>query len=64
VEEEAITAFVRDSGKGFDPQEVPADRGGIAESIRARMSRNEGRAEIISAPGEGTEVRLSLPRAM
>ncbi len=63
VEEHVITAFVRDSGKGFNPAEVPADRGGIAESIRARMERNGGHAEIISAPGEGTEVRLSLSRS-
>jgi signal transduction histidine kinase len=62
VEEDLITAFVRDSGKGFNPDDVPADRGGIAESIRARMERIGGHADIISAPGEGTEVRLSLSR--
>ena len=62
VEDEAITAFVRDSGKGFDPNEVPASSNGIAESIHSRMERNGGTAEIVSAPGEGTEVRLRLPR--
>lgn len=63
VEDEMITAFVRDSGKGFDPRAIPPDRGGIAESIRARMERIGGAAEILSAPGEGTEVRLSLVRS-
>jgi signal transduction histidine kinase len=62
VEDEAITAFVRDSGKGFDPNDVPANSNGIAESIRSRMERNGGTAEIVSAPGDGTEVRLRLPR--
>ena len=63
VEDEMITAFVRDSGKGFNPHEVPPDRGGIAESIKARMERIGGNSEIISAPGEGAEVRLSLARS-
>jgi signal transduction histidine kinase len=63
VEDEMITAFVRDSGKGFDPGAIPPDRGGIAESIRARMERIGGASEILSAPGEGTEVRLSLVRS-
>ncbi|MGH2697818.1 MAG: ATP-binding protein [Actinomycetota bacterium] len=63
VEDDVINAFVRDSGKGFDPHDIPPDRGGIAESIRARMERIGGDTEIISAPGEGTEIRLSLPRS-
>ncbi len=62
VEDEAVTAFVRDSGKGFDPDDVPAGSNGIAESIRSRMERNGGTAEIVSAIGDGTEVRLRLPR--
>jgi signal transduction histidine kinase/phage shock protein PspC (stress-responsive transcriptional regulator) len=61
VEPDVVTAYVRDKGCGFEPERVPADRGGIAESIRARMERNGGRAEIHSSPGEGTEVKLSLP---
>ncbi|MGH2774068.1 MAG: ATP-binding protein [Actinomycetota bacterium] len=64
VEDETITTFVRDSGRGFDPAEVPPDRSGIAESIKGRMERIGGRAEIVSAPGEGTEVRLSLARSV
>ena len=64
VEDETITAFVRDSGRGFELDEVPPDRSGIAESIRARMERIGGRAEIVSAPGDGTEVRLSLARSV
>ena len=38
----------------------PEGAHGIAESIRGRMERVGGRAEITSAPGEGTEVELRL----
>ncbi len=52
--------FVRDRGAGFDPATVPGDRRGISDSIVARMRRHGGRAEVHTAPGEGTEVELSL----
>jgi signal transduction histidine kinase len=54
---------VRDEGKGFDPDDVPADRRGIADSIRGRIRRHGGTVTILSAPGEGTEVQLRLPRS-
>ncbi len=59
---DVVTAYVRDEGTGFDPDLVPADRHGIAASIRGRMARHGGRAEVHSAVGEGTEVVLELPR--
>jgi signal transduction histidine kinase/phage shock protein PspC (stress-responsive transcriptional regulator) len=55
-----VDAFVRDRGKGFDPTDVGADRHGIADSIVARMHRVGGTATVRSAPGEGTEVTLTL----
>jgi signal transduction histidine kinase/phage shock protein PspC (stress-responsive transcriptional regulator) len=55
-----VTAFVRDRGHGFDPDAVPADRRGIASSIRDRMTRNGGHATITSSPAEGTEVILEV----
>jgi signal transduction histidine kinase len=63
VEQGAVSLFVRDRGKGFDPEDVPADRKGVAESIRARMARRGGQATVRSTPGEGTEVALRMPRA-
>lgn len=57
-----VSTFVRDRGAGFDPTHVPVDRKGIAESIRGRMARNGGRAEVRSTPAAGTEVELTLPR--
>ncbi len=62
VDDEAAAIFVRDRGNGFDPAAVPADRRGIAESIRGRMERAGGEAVVGSAPGEGTEVELRLER--
>jgi signal transduction histidine kinase len=52
---------VRDRGKGFDPAAVPADRKGLAESVRGRMARHGGTAAVQSAPGEGTKVTLTIP---
>ena len=60
VEPSEVSVFVRDRGKGFDPAAVPADRKGLAESVRARMARRGGTANIRSTPGEGTEVSLSM----
>ncbi len=61
VEPGAVALYVRDRGKGFDPEAVPGDRKGLAESIRARMARRGGTATVRSAPGEGTEVSLRMP---
>jgi signal transduction histidine kinase len=62
VEPDELSGFVRDEGKGFDPDQVPTDRRGIADSIRGRIRRHGGSVSILSAPGEGTEVQLRLPR--
>jgi signal transduction histidine kinase len=62
VEADEVSLYVRDRGKGFDPAVVPGDRQGLAESIRGRMARRGGAAVIRSAPGEGTEVSLTMPR--
>ena len=61
VEPGAVTIYVRDRGRGFDPDAVPGDRQGIARSIRARVARIGGTVAIRSSPGNGTEVELSLP---
>lgn len=58
---DAVEAYVRDRGRGFDPTAVPGDRRGIADSIRGRLERFDGEACVITAPGAGAEVRLRLP---
>jgi len=62
VAEDAITAYVRDEGSGFDVSSLPEDRRGIAESIVGRMQRHGGTAVVTSEPSTGTEVRLVIPR--
>ncbi|MGH9047468.1 MAG: PspC domain-containing protein [Acidimicrobiales bacterium] len=61
AERERASIFVRDRGRGFDADAVAEDRRGIAESIQARVLRQGGRAVIRSAPGEGTEIELTMP---
>jgi signal transduction histidine kinase len=62
AEVDVLTLFVRDLGRGFDVDDVPTDRRGIALSIRQRMDQHGGTASIKSTVGVGTEVQLTLPR--
>jgi signal transduction histidine kinase len=62
AEEDKLSVFVRDRGSGFEMSTVEEDRHGVRGSIIGRMSRHGGHAEIRTAPGEGTEVELSIPR--
>lgn len=63
VEPDSVSLFVRDRGRGFDPDAVPADRKGLAESVRARMARRGGSVTVRSAAGAGTEIGLAMPRS-
>jgi signal transduction histidine kinase len=58
--DEMVEIFVRDRGRGFDPDQIDDDRMGVRGSIVGRMTRNGGTAKIRSAPGDGTEVRLEM----
>ncbi len=60
---DGVAVFVRDRGTGFERSAVAADRRGIVESIEGRMQRAGGSAGIVTAPGDGTEVELTMPRA-
>ena len=61
--DDEIAVFVRDRGSGFDRAAVPPDRRGLAESIERRLERAGGRATVVTAPGQGTEIELRLPRS-
>lgn len=58
-----VDVWVADQGKGFDLGSVPPDRRGLQDSIRGRMARAGGGAEIDARPGEGTEVHVWAPLA-
>jgi signal transduction histidine kinase len=59
---DSVEVYVRDRGVGFDPESAAGNRHGIRDSILGRMARHGGSAEVRSTPGQGTEVRLHLPR--
>lgn len=58
-----VDVWVADQGKGFDSGSVLPDRRGLQDSIRGRMARAGGGAEIDARPGEGTEVHVWAPLA-
>ena len=62
VDEDTVEVFVRDRGRGFDLESIGEDRMGVKGSIIDRMDRHGGSAQIRSAPGDGTEVRLEISR--
>jgi signal transduction histidine kinase len=63
VGDDEIAVYVRDRGSGFDTSKVAKRKHGLAESIRGRMARAGGTAEVTSIPGEGTEIELRLRRS-
>lgn len=56
-----VTIMVTDKGVGFDPAAIPQDRLGLRASLVERMAAVGGRAQVWSAPGEGTSVIISAP---
>ncbi|MFF2299583.1 sensor histidine kinase [Arthrobacter bambusae] len=58
-----VSVVVSDSGCGFDPSTLPADRLGVKESVLARMRDAGGRARVFSAPGRGTTILLEAVAA-
>jgi two-component system sensor histidine kinase UhpB len=64
IDERGVTASVSDSGPGFDPTEVRADRGrhvGLG-LLRERARLAGGSLDITSWPSIGTTLTLKLPR--
>lgn len=55
-----VEVFIRDRGRGFDPNEIAGDRMGVRGSIIERMRRHGGTAHIRSTAEEGTEVTLEM----
>lgn len=53
-----LEVAVSDDGVGFDPSLVAPQRMGLAVSVLGRVERVGGYAEVITATGSGTTVRL------
>jgi signal transduction histidine kinase len=68
VEDEGdlVSVTIRDDGPGLAPgrleQAAAEGRLGVSQSISGRIRDLGGTTSISSAPGEGTEIRLSVPR--
>ncbi|WP_190081356.1 MacS family sensor histidine kinase [Streptomyces longisporoflavus] len=66
-EPDAVIVTVRDDGPGIPEGRLAEAEGegrlGVALSIRGRLRDIGGTAELISVPGQGTEVELRVPRA-
>lgn len=61
-----VTVTIRDDGVGMpDGRLAEAERDGrlgVAQSVRGRVQALGGRVTVASAPGEGTELGLRVPR--
>ncbi|MEU6124325.1 DUF5931 domain-containing protein [Streptomyces sp. NPDC047123] len=65
-EPDGVIVTVRDEGPGIPEGRLAQAEGegrlGVALSIRGRLRDIGGTAELISVPGQGTEVELKVPR--
>ncbi|MFI6337420.1 MacS family sensor histidine kinase [Streptomyces sp. NPDC050535] len=65
-EPDAVIVTVRDEGPGIPEGRLVQAEGegrlGVALSIRGRLREIGGTAELISVPGQGTEVELKVPK--
>lgn len=60
VEGMGVGIEVRDDGCGFDPGSIRPHGNGL-RNLRRRMSQSSGSMEMVSAPGQGTTIRLWAP---
>ncbi len=54
---------VRDNGRGFNPELQPGDSHVGISIMKERAHRIGGQLEILSIPGEGSEIRLTLAKS-
>ena len=56
-----VAMLIVDNGKGFDQNNAARKNGLGLLSIRERVRRLDGRVEITTEPGAGTQIRVSIP---
>ena len=60
--ERQVALSVHDDGQGFDPEHPPRSEGGFGlAGMRERAEQMHGEFHVISAPGKGTMVRVTVP---
>jgi len=63
--EEGVSLRVSDDGNGFEHSEAQRRaRDGVSYGLRSigeRVKREEGRLDVVSAPGQGTTIYVRLP---
>ncbi|QZQ54357.1 ATP-binding protein [Curtobacterium sp. TC1] len=57
--DDGVHVEVGDDGRGFDVATIPSERLGVRRSIIERVAAVDGRAEVHTAPGEGTRIELT-----
>ena len=57
-----VTVSVRDDGVGFDPAALPSSAHGLV-GMRYRVEAEGGTLNVQSAPGQGTQLQVTLPES-
>lgn len=57
-----LTLEVADDGEGFDPSSPDYRAGHGRDAMQCMAEAVSGKLEVLSRPGEGTRIRLSVPR--
>jgi signal transduction histidine kinase len=55
-----LNVVVADNGRGFDAAEASPERNGLS-NMKLRMAEIGGNCQVISRPGEGSQVRFQVP---
>ena len=57
-----VAVSVRDDGVGFDPAATRSTAYGLV-GMRFRVAAEQGTLTVVSMPGHGTSIQVSLPEA-
>jgi signal transduction histidine kinase len=61
IDDSRVHAIVEDDGKGFDVSKAETDGAGL-RNVRSRVSSLNGKFEMVTAPGKGTEINVEFNR--
>jgi signal transduction histidine kinase len=61
-EHSGVSLLIRDDGQGFNPDQLPQGHYGLLY-MRERAEACGGTFRVVSAQGQGTEIRVDLPRS-